>query len=623
VVVGPDVNNAVITDYSILNLFAAPKRSLYIGLGAVNVLTLDEFKGSMAHEFGHFSQKSLRLGTYVYLATRIIGEIVYGRDFWDRWVDRMRDAENGLFVLIGNFFYWPAWVLRKGLQGIYYLIHSVHAAMRRQMEFNADLVAVGLVGSDSRAHCWLRMGFGNDAFQQAIIDLRAAAQHHHYTWDFYHHHTAAMAYLRKVRRKPKAGIPPPLPADPEETNWIFDPKEAPIEEIWADHPPDHARERNVKRHYIRSVIDERSPWLLFQNADQLKTQITKKLNEEFLNYKKKFPMVEPAIVQEFIDAEHAETTYDPKYQGMYDNRIVDPGILSELVQVAAHASPKPKDIYEALVAVYPANLVKKMDKYFRHDGGMRMLQELRSGSLVLKGRTFNFRKKKYRLVDVPKLIKKVAKDIDDDHEFLKSMDRDVFLVHCRMARQLGEARAQTLVERYRFHLAVQEIIREWNKQQDLVENILVYLSDKEKLSNEVFHAVTDDLSAASDSLREGLRKASELYLPALSNMDEGKRLDLFLVEGKLVKHFDARRRSDSFSSEWIIDFLRQLHTILERLKRVHFKSLGVILGLQEQIAKDWCRTQNLALPQVKDTKAEQPQEVLEVVEVVEAAPTRR
>jgi len=59
------------------------RKNLVIGLGLVNRLNLSEFKAVLAHEFGHFSQNSMKLGSYVYTSNRIIGEIVFGRDWLD------------------------------------------------------------------------------------------------------------------------------------------------------------------------------------------------------------------------------------------------------------------------------------------------------------------------------------------------------------------------------------------------------------------------------------------------------------------------------------------------------------------------------------------------------------
>src|SRR5262245_25430225 len=72
VYVAAHVNAAVIYDSSLLNLVVPPKKDLLIGLGLVNVVTLTEFKAVLAHEFGHFAQRSGGLGSYLYVANRVM-----------------------------------------------------------------------------------------------------------------------------------------------------------------------------------------------------------------------------------------------------------------------------------------------------------------------------------------------------------------------------------------------------------------------------------------------------------------------------------------------------------------------------------------------------------------------
>ena len=76
----PEVNAAVFYDSSVLSLIMPVKKNLLIGLGLVNGVNLSEFKAVIAHEFGHFSQSSMRLGSYVYMANRVIYDLVYQRD---------------------------------------------------------------------------------------------------------------------------------------------------------------------------------------------------------------------------------------------------------------------------------------------------------------------------------------------------------------------------------------------------------------------------------------------------------------------------------------------------------------------------------------------------------------
>lgn len=65
------VNASVSYDLSLLNLLFPSKKNLEIGLGLVNTLTLGELKAVLAHEFGHFTQRSMAVGRWVATAQQI------------------------------------------------------------------------------------------------------------------------------------------------------------------------------------------------------------------------------------------------------------------------------------------------------------------------------------------------------------------------------------------------------------------------------------------------------------------------------------------------------------------------------------------------------------------------
>ena len=60
----------------VLNLLIPSKKNLEIGLGLVNAVSLGELKAVLAHEFGHFAQRSMAVGRWVYIAQQIAGHIV-------------------------------------------------------------------------------------------------------------------------------------------------------------------------------------------------------------------------------------------------------------------------------------------------------------------------------------------------------------------------------------------------------------------------------------------------------------------------------------------------------------------------------------------------------------------
>jgi hypothetical protein len=94
--------------------------------------------------------------------------------------------------------------------------------------------------------------------------------------------------------------------------------------------------------------------------------------------------------------------------------------------------------------------------------------------------------------------------------------------------------------------------------------------------------VTQIVSAFRDawqSLQEVIGKCDAIKLPRLQHLQAGTSVQSFVLEGSLVPRFEEGR----LSGEWISGFLRQLHDVLGRLRKLHFKNLGLLLKLQEEL----------------------------------------
>jgi Zn-dependent protease with chaperone function len=583
----PEVNAAVFYHSSFLRLFLPAPKNLLIGLGLVNRLNLSEFKAVLAHEFGHFSQSSMKLGTYVYTSNRIVCDLVYGRD----WLDDMVAALGRIDIRIAIFawgFMGVLWGLRKGLEGLFKAINFANSALSRQMEFNADLVAVSVTGSDALVHGLARLDFANDALMQAWHDLSAAADHRLYTRDFFYHQTRAAYYLRQQRKDPKLGEPPLLPEDPTQKSQIFEPGDSGVPLMWATHPSNHDREQNAKRQYIRVSLDERPAWALFHDAAAVREKVTHRFYEVVKQIKDP-PLTDAEAVQAFIDDEHAETTYQERYHGMYDDRYVLPGDLDALMTAATAEFADPSRLSEACAALYSDELKKRMETCQEHRKEQYILSGLVSGSLSLKGKDFPFRDGRYRAVDAPRLLSKVEKELKADHEWLNTVDRQVFIVHYALARHLGGETSKELDARYRFHLAVQEILNELTAYQSHVQQTLGRIAGQRQIAQEVFQATLGALRQARDAFEQKLQNADKLLLPPLKHMTAGAPLGKFLLERPLVRALSAS--TSTLDGKWITQFMEQLNEVITKTRRIHFKSLGGILALQEKVAETWKDTQ--------------------------------
>src|SRR5262249_5089626 len=155
---------------------------------------------------------------------RILTDMVYGRDAWD---NLLRDWQNSDWQLA--IFGWGlggvVWGLRKVLSGIFRVINLGNLALSRQMEFNADLVAVRVTGSDALIHALSKLDFASQTLLQACKDLQDASDHRLYSADLFYHQTKAGPFVRALRKDPRLGMTPELPADPAGRAQVFKPGE--------------------------------------------------------------------------------------------------------------------------------------------------------------------------------------------------------------------------------------------------------------------------------------------------------------------------------------------------------------------------------------------------------------
>ena len=141
-----EVNACVFYDSGFWSMFLPVRKNLQIGLGLVNSVNLSEFKAIVAHEFGHFSQRSMKLGSYVYNVNKVIYNMLYDNDEYGQSLQSWANLSNYFYV----FAHVTAGIV-AGIQSIlkiqYKSINVGYMALSRQMEFHADSVAASVSGS--------------------------------------------------------------------------------------------------------------------------------------------------------------------------------------------------------------------------------------------------------------------------------------------------------------------------------------------------------------------------------------------------------------------------------------------------------------------------------------------
>lgn len=162
-----EVNASVFYDSSFWSMFFPVRKNLLIGMGLVNTCTIDELKSVLAHEFGHFSQKSLKVGSYVYMVNKIIDNILYENNNYNQIAGTIAGSNNFLSLFV--------WLSDKVVQGMQYLLNEVYRLLNKnysklshEMEYHADAVAAYTVGAKPLIDTLLRMQLASNALHASL-----------------------------------------------------------------------------------------------------------------------------------------------------------------------------------------------------------------------------------------------------------------------------------------------------------------------------------------------------------------------------------------------------------------------------------------------------------------------
>jgi len=162
-----DVNASVFYDSNFWSMFLPIKKNLNIGPGLMNAVTEQEFKAILAHEFGHFSQKSMKVGSYVYQVNQVIYNMLYKNDSFDNIIAKAASLHSIIAICIAG----SIWIIKQIqfiLQKLYNYININYMSLSREMEFHADEIAANVAGSKYLASALTRLDFSNHALDTSF-----------------------------------------------------------------------------------------------------------------------------------------------------------------------------------------------------------------------------------------------------------------------------------------------------------------------------------------------------------------------------------------------------------------------------------------------------------------------
>jgi Zn-dependent protease with chaperone function len=429
VYLSPDVNAAVFYDLSLLNLVVPSKKNLKIGLGLVNVVTLGEFKAVLAHEFGHFAQRSMAVGRWVYISQQIAGHIVARRDILDKLLRQLSRLDLRI-AWVGWLLSLTVWSIRSLMDLLFRIVLIAQRALSRQMEFQADLVAVSLTGSDALIHALHRLAAAEDAWDKTLGFARGEVANKRSVADLFAVQIRIIERMREILNQPHYGGVPPLPDSGRDAHRVFHTALAQPPRMWLTHPPSSDRESNAKRHYIGAPLDERSGWELFNDAPALRARMSAHVQRSA----PESVAVPLADSLDGLDRQYADAFLDRRYRGTYLSRSIVRGVctVDELYGVA------PANLAAALDSLYPESLAGEMEQLTELLEEKAALQALRDQVAVAPGGIIRHRGSEIPRAQLPRVITELEAEITQVRAKIEAHDQLCRTAHLAAAKVLGK-----------------------------------------------------------------------------------------------------------------------------------------------------------------------------------------
>ena len=162
-----EVNASVFYDSTFWSMFFPVRKNLQIGVGLMNAVSVIELKAILAHEFGHFSQRSMKAGSYVYNVNKVIFNMLYDNEGYDVVLTKWSNSSSyfaafsaaAIFVVKG---------VQRVLMRVYKVVNLNYMALSREMEFHADAVAAHVAGSEALANSLLRLDLASKSLSSVF-----------------------------------------------------------------------------------------------------------------------------------------------------------------------------------------------------------------------------------------------------------------------------------------------------------------------------------------------------------------------------------------------------------------------------------------------------------------------
>jgi hypothetical protein len=326
------------------------------------------------------------------------------------------------------------WSIRSLLETAFNWLLVAQYALSREMEFQADLVAVSLTGSDALIHALHRIHAADDAWERTLDFASSEMRSDRLVTDLFTIQTHAIEKIGSILNDPEYGRVPSLPSENPASHRLFTAAIAEPPRMWATHPSNVDRENNAKRIYIANTLDDRPAWTLFGHGQEMRRKMTQHL------IKLTSPSQEAKSVNikdslEQFDRTYARLYFDPVYRGNYLGRSIVR--YAATTQDLYESSGNENNLEQSLASLYPESLTDDLERLKVLEQEKASLKALHEGYVQPPDGIIRHRGKTISRLDLPTTIATVNVELNAVKQRILSHDRLCCTTYRTIATKMG------------------------------------------------------------------------------------------------------------------------------------------------------------------------------------------
>lgn len=421
-----NVNAAVFYDSSFWSMFLPVRKNLMIGMGLIHSTTADELKSVLSHEFGHFSQRSMKVGSYVYQVNKIIFNMLYENDGYVNLAQTIANI-NGYFGFFVNLAIKVVVGIQWVLQRVYKVVNLNYMGLSREMEFHADHVAASVTGSQPCVDSLLRLGLADYCFSKTIDFYNQKIKDNIRTYNLYDNHDHVLQSIGE-----DAGLPlvNGIPMITKESNKRFDTSRVVLKDQWASHPETIERVRALEAHDIPSPgLDKRPAVMLLKERRKWEEQLTE-LMFSGVKYEGDVTGLAPELFSEDYDSTMRNFPNDPLFNHYYDRK--DPVVPEQWTVKSSEVHVQQLFSQEHVDLVYEGITL---------ENDINTLKQISTAATEIK--SFDYNGERYKGIDSSGLIPVLERELAVVSKKISENDTLIYNHFISLARVRGEGEAFT------------------------------------------------------------------------------------------------------------------------------------------------------------------------------------